>query len=103
MTVRNTGKRAGAEVVQLYLTDDYSRITPFVRRLRAFTKIRLEPGASERVRFRLGSADFAFINEQMRPEVEPGTFTVAVGGLQGAFEVRETEEGKRRVKQEIKA
>lgn len=103
VTVRNTGKRAGAEVVQLYLTDDYSRITPFVRRLRAFTKIRLEPGASERVRFRLGSADFAFINEQMRPEVEPGTFTVAVGGLQGAFEVRETEEGKRRVKQEIKA
>lgn len=91
VTVQNTGKRGGAEVVQLYLTDDFSRITPFVRRLRAFEKIHLDPGASQRVRFRLGPDDFALINEQMRPEVEPGTFTVTVGELRGAFEIREPE------------
>ena len=96
VTVQNTGKREGAEVVQLYLTDDFSRITPFVRRLRAFEKIHLDPGASQRVRFRLGPDDFAFINEQMRPEVEPGTFTVTVGELRGAFEIREPEAGARR-------
>jgi hypothetical protein len=39
----------------------------------------------------------------MRPEIEPGTFTVAAGGLQGAFEVREPEVGTRRPTQEIKA
>ena len=88
VTVQNTGGREGAEVVQLYLTDDFSRITPFVRRLRGFEKISLDPGASRRVRFQLGPEDFAFVNEQMQPEVEPGTFTVAVGGQRGAFEIR---------------
>ena len=99
VTVQNTGKREGAEVVQLYLTDDFSRITPFVRRLRGFEKILLDPGASRRVRFRLGPDDFAFINEQMRPEVEPGTFTVAVGGLRGAIEIRGPQARARRPRQ----
>ncbi len=85
--VQNTGDRTGAEVVQLYLTDCVCRITPFVKQLRGFKKVTLAPGETKRVTFALGFEDFAFINEQMRPEVEPGTFTVSVGGLHAEFRV----------------
>jgi beta-glucosidase len=88
VTVQNTGGRAGAEVVQLYLTDCYSRITPFVKRLRGFEKVMLEAGERRRVSFTLDARDFAFINEKMQPEVEAGTFRVAIGDQQSEFEVR---------------
>lgn len=87
VTVQNTGDRDGAEVVQLYLTDCYSRITPFVKRLRGFQKIMLKAGAHQRVSFTLDARDFAFINEQMQSEVEAGTFRVAIGDQQCEFEV----------------
>ncbi|NLF22796.1 MAG: hypothetical protein GX590_06490 [Lentisphaerae bacterium] len=87
VTVENTGAREGAEVVQLYLTDCFSRITPFVKRLRGFRKLTLKPGEHRRVRFSLDARDFAFINEQMKPEVEPGTFQVAIGDRQVEFEI----------------
>lgn len=81
VTVENTGHMAGYEVVQLYVTDKFCRITPFVRRLRGFEKIWLEPGEKKNVRFQLGFEDFAFINENMQPEVEPGEFEITVGEL----------------------
>lgn len=87
VTVSNTGKREGREVVQLYLTDCVSRITPYEKRLRGFQKISLRPGESRTVKFRLDKKDFSFVNEIMRPEVEPGEFTVSVGGLQASFAV----------------
>jgi len=79
VTVTNTGERAGYEVVQLYVTDEYCRITPFVKRLRGFDKIWLEPGQQKQVTFVLGFEDFAFINEKMKQEVEPGDFIIRVG------------------------
>lgn len=79
VTVTNTGARAGYEVVQLYVTDEYCRITPFVKRLRGFEKIWLEPGQQKQVSFVLGFEDFAFINEAMKQEVEPGDFIIRVG------------------------
>lgn len=79
VTVKNTGLRQGCEVVQLYVTDQYCRITPFVRQLRGFKKLWLQPGEEKKVVFTLGFEDFAFINEDMEREVEPGDFTVTVG------------------------
>ena len=79
VTVENIGKRAGYEVVQLYVTDEYCRITPFVKRLRGFDKIWLEPGQQKQVSFVLDFEDFAFINEKMEQEVEPGDFIMRVG------------------------
>jgi len=79
VTVKNTGNRRGCEVVQLYIRDDYCRITPFVRQLRGFKKLWLNPGEEKTVTFTLGFEDFAFINEKMEREVEPGGFTVTVG------------------------
>ncbi len=87
ITLTNSGSRSGAEVVQLYLTDLVSRITPFVKRLRGFQKVLLQPGESRRLRFSLDARDFAFINEKMQPEVEAGSFRVAIGDQTCTFEV----------------
>ncbi|NLD88690.1 MAG: glycosyl hydrolase, partial [Clostridiales bacterium] len=80
--VKNTGNMAGFETVQLYLRDEYCRITTFVRTLRGFEKVFLEPGEEKTVSFILGDEDFAFINEEMKPEIEPGKFIVYCGNLE---------------------
>lgn len=87
VTVENTGSRPGYEVVQLYITDDVCRITPFVKQLRGFKKLRLAPGEKQTVTFSLGFEDFSFVNERMEREVEPGSFTVRVGTLEGKLEL----------------
>ena len=79
VTVKNTGHRASFEVVQLYISQMYCRVTPFVRQLRGFEKIWLEPGQEKTVAFTLGFEDFAFVNEEMKPEVEPGEFVIRIG------------------------
>jgi len=90
--VTNTGKRAGTEVVQLYVRDDVASVTRPVRELRGFQRVELEPGQSRTVTFALGPDDLAFYGLDMKRTVEPGTFTVFVGGsstadLQARFEV----------------
>ena len=82
VTVENTGKRLGCEVVQLYISDSFCRITPFVRQLRGFKKVWLEPGQKQTVTFTLDFEDFAFINEKMEREVEPGEFVISLGDKQ---------------------
>ena len=58
--VRNTGKVAGDEVVQLYLRDVVSSVTRPVKELRGFRRVTLAPGASTTVKFTLGTSAFAF-------------------------------------------
>lgn len=82
VTLENTGSRTGCEVAQLYVTDCVCRISPFVRQLKGFQKIWLAPGEKKTLTFTLGFADFAFINEQMEQEVEPGSFIIRVGDQQ---------------------
>lgn len=90
--VANTGDRAGDEVVQLYLRDDVASITRPVRQLRGFRRVSLAPGESTTVTFDLGFDDLAMLDADMQRVVEPGSFTVFVGGsssaeLSGGFEV----------------
>jgi beta-glucosidase len=90
--VTNTGDRAGDEVVQLYLRDDVASITRPVRQLRGFQRVSLAPGESRTVTFELGFEDLAMLDADMQRVVEPGTFTVFVGGssaatLEAKFEV----------------
>jgi beta-glucosidase len=80
VTVTNNGPRAGAEIVQLYLRDDVGSMTRPVRALRGFRKIHLAPGAAADVGFTLTRADFSMLDAQLQPVVEPGSFTVFVGG-----------------------
>jgi beta-glucosidase len=86
VSVRNTGARAGKEVVQLYLSEKVASITPSIKRLKRFAKIALDPGESRRVSFELTSEDFSFIGPEGKPTVEPGAFEVSVGGLAQTLE-----------------
>lgn len=90
--VTNTGKRSGTEVVQLYLRDDSATFTQPVRALRGFERVTLEPGATRDVSFTLDQEDYALLDENLRRMIEPGTFTVFVGGSseatqQATFEI----------------
>jgi beta-glucosidase len=84
MDVTNTGSRAGTEVAQLYLRDDAATVTRPVRELKGFRRITLQPGETRTLRFQLGRDDFAFYDRDMRRVVEPGSFTVWVGGSSAA-------------------
>ena len=79
VNVRNTGKVAGDEVVQLYLHELVTSVTEPTKVLRGFQRVSLAPGASTRVSFQLGWQDFAIWDESLRQVVEPGTFQVMAG------------------------
>jgi len=77
--VRNTGPRAGTEVVQLYLHDVVAQVTRPVRQLAGFTRVPLEPGAAVRVEFRVHADRTAFTGRDLVRVVEPGDLEVMVG------------------------
>ncbi len=87
--VSNTGQRAGKEVVELYTSDLYASLTPPSKRLRAFTKIELQPGETRAVQFELSAADLAFVNGASKLVTEPGEFEVLVAGLKAKFRYEE--------------
>jgi beta-glucosidase len=80
VVVKNTGTRAGEEVVQLYVRDLVGSVTRPVKELKGFQKIYLEAGASKKVEFRITSDDLRFYTAQMRFRAEPGDFDVFIGG-----------------------
>lgn len=92
--VKNTGRVAGDEVVQLYLRDEVSSVTTYVKVLRGFERVRLQPGEEKSVEFLLTPQELGLWNKENRFVVEPGTFAVMVGSssedirLQGKFEVK---------------
>jgi beta-glucosidase len=86
VTVKNSGGRAGKEVVQLYLSERFASVTPPWKRLKRFAKILLQPGESRQVSFELTSDDLSFIGADNKRVVEPGVFDVRIGGLQQSFE-----------------
>ncbi len=77
--VRNTGARAGGEVVQLYLHDLVAQVTRPVRQLVGFARVHLEPGEAVDVRFTLHADRTAFTGRDLQRIVEPGEFDVLVG------------------------
>ena len=79
--VANTGARTGDEVVQLYIHDVLSaRVTRPVKLLKGFQRITLQPGETRAVTFSIGREQLAYLGEDMRSIVEPGTFELLVGG-----------------------
>jgi beta-glucosidase len=86
VTVKNSGERAGKEVVQLYLSERFASVTPPSKRLKRFAKVSLQPGESRRVSFELTPDDLSFIGADNKRVVEPGVFEVKVGALQQSFE-----------------
>jgi beta-glucosidase len=77
--VENTGRRAGDEVVQLYIRDLVATMTRPVKELKGFQRVSLQPGEKRRVEFVLGPEHLGFWNREMKYIVEPGEFRVMVG------------------------
>lgn len=87
--VRNTGSREGATVVQCYLRDLVASTARPRCELKGFQKLRLRPGQSRRVTFRLGPDELEFFTARRTWEVEPGRFRVFLGFHSGGGEAVE--------------
>ncbi len=88
VTVTNSGRRAGKEIVQLYLSDLVASLSPAGKRIKRFAKLYLEPGQSRTLTFRLRPDDLSFIGTNNKPVIEPGDFEVTIAGLKERFEVK---------------
>lgn len=77
--VKNTGKYAGREVVQLYIRDEVASIVPREKELREFASVVLNPGEEQEVKFTLPPEAFAIYNNKMKRVTEPGVFQIMVG------------------------
>jgi beta-glucosidase len=81
VTVTNTGKVAGDEVVQLYLKFPPVKGAPLLA-LRGFQRIHLDPGASRKVHFELKNRDLGMVTEDGHPIIAGGDYTISIGGGQ---------------------
>ncbi len=94
-SVKNTGKTAGTEIVQLYVRDVHASMTRPVKELQGFARVYLNPGEEKEVRFTLWPSQMAFLDEDMRWKIEKGEFEVQIGAssddirLQESFSVAE--------------
>ena len=78
VTVKNTGKIAGDESVLLFLSCKTQRITPMVKKLRAYKRIALGVGESKTVKFKLGKEDFSFVDTDMKRRVAKSEYTILI-------------------------
>jgi beta-glucosidase len=83
--IRNTGQRAGEDVVQLYIRDQVSSVTRPVKELKGFQRVSLKPGEQKTLTFTLGPKALGFWNEQMKRVVEPGAFDIMAGDNSAAL------------------
>ena len=87
VTVTNTGKVAGKETVELYLSDLVRSVSPPNRQLKRFRKVSLQPGESKTVDFQLDENDLAFYDRNNQIRVEPGKFKITIGNKIAFFEL----------------
>ncbi len=79
-TVRNTGNRAGTEVVQCYVRNLGASLEQPARSLEGFERVTLNPGESKQVTFKLGFSELSFYNDAGHAVIEQTDYTVWVGG-----------------------
>ncbi len=87
VTVKNTGKVAGREVIHLYLSDLFRSVTPPVRQLKRFQDVTLKPAESKTVEFVLKTHDLSFIGIENKRITEPGEFIISVANLTQKFKL----------------
>jgi beta-glucosidase len=94
LDVENTGRRAGDEIVQLYVSPRVTSVVYYDKVLRGFERIPLQPGEKKRVQFAIGPDDLMLLDREMKWTVEPGAYDVMVGAssedirVRGEFRVR---------------
>lgn len=80
MKVGNTGRRAGAEVIQVYVRDGHSKIDRPEHELKGFRRVELNPGESKTVEFQLDHSAFGYWSPETKQwTLDPGTFEIQVG------------------------
>ncbi|MBO4887688.1 MAG: glycoside hydrolase family 3 C-terminal domain-containing protein [Firmicutes bacterium] len=96
LTVTNTGKCTGTEIVQLYLADPQALMTRPVKELQGFARVELAPGETKKVNFTVSPSQMAFLDEDMQWLIEAGKIEVQVGAssedirLSGSFRINRT-------------
>jgi beta-glucosidase len=102
LDVENTGRRAGDEIVQLYLSPRVTSIVYYDTVLRGFERVSLQPGEKKRLRFTVGHDDLMLLDRNMQWTVEPGRVDVLIGAssedirLRGSFEIAAAGPAKRK-------
>ncbi len=87
--VRNTGRRAGAEVAELYVGDAHASVPRPVKELKGFAKITLKPGETKPITLTLDRRAFSFYDVKKHDwSAEPGEFTISVGGSSDNIQLR---------------
>jgi beta-glucosidase len=89
LTVTNTGRVAGDEVVQLYLHDVLASVARPVQELMAFSRLSLAPGATQQVSFDVRREQLRFLDAAMRLVEEPGTWRIMVGASSRDIRLRQ--------------
>jgi len=79
ITVANTGKVAGEEVVQLYIQDPVASISRPVKELKNFRKVMLQPGEKKDINIEITTNDLKFYNSDLKYDWEPGDFIIYIG------------------------
>jgi beta-glucosidase len=79
VTVTNTGKVAGEEVVQLYIQDPAASISRPVKELKNFKKVLLQPGEKKDISIEITTNDLKFYNSGLKYDWEPGDFVIYIG------------------------
>jgi beta-glucosidase len=85
VSVQNVGNRAGDEVVQLYVTDAMASVPVPIRSLAGIARVFLKPGEKQNVSFSLAPEQMSIIDDNGKRVIEPGEFTISVGGKQPGF------------------
>ena len=92
--IKNTGKHAGYEVVQLYIHDEIASVARPVKELKAFQRVSLQAGEEKNVSFTITPAMLRILNEKMKWTVEPGKFRIMIGSSSKDIRIREMVELK---------
>jgi beta-glucosidase len=100
--VENTGRRTGAEVVQLYVRDLAASVPRPVRELKGFERVELKAGEKRTIEFVLTPEHLGFLDRQMKFTIEDGDFEVYVGSnsdanLKGSFTIGQTATGEKKM------
>ena len=90
MTITNTGKFAGEEVVQLYLQDKFGSVVRPIIELKDFQKIKLEAGETKTLKFIIDNEKLSFYNQALEFKSEPGEFNLMIGSSSADIRLNST-------------
>lgn len=90
MTITNSGKMAGEEVVQLYLRDKVGSVVRPIMELKDFQKIKLNPGETKTIKFSIDKEKLSFYSAALEWGAEPGDFDVMIGSSSADIRLKST-------------